>query len=152
MLPIEPRSLVIIENLETGLALPDLAGTVAVIRLGNAVSALEALPWLCVTNAVYWGDIDTHGFAILNRARRVLPQLRSVLMDEVTLMSHRSLWGHEPVQYGNEALETLVDSEKAVYDGLRTNAWGHKIRLEQERLVWDDSVRMLQHALFGGSD
>lgn len=92
-LPLRPKSVVIVENLETGLALPDIPGTVAIMRLGNAVSALGALPWLQGVPAVYWGDIDTHGFAILNRARGPLPQSRSVLMDEETLVAHRALWG-----------------------------------------------------------
>jgi hypothetical protein len=143
-LPIEPSAVVIVENLETGLALPDMPGTVAVMRLGNAVSVLAVLPWLRGAKAVYWGDIDTHGFAILARARQVLPQLRSVMMDEKILCSHRSLWVREPVQYVDPALEGLHGSEKAVYEGLRTHAWGQNVRLEQERLVWEAALQTLQ--------
>lgn len=65
--PIAPRAVIIAENLETGLALPDVPGAVVVMRLGNAVSALGTLPWLQSADAVYWGDIDTHGFAILGK-------------------------------------------------------------------------------------
>lgn len=98
-LPVAPASVVIVENQEMGLALPDMTGAMALMKLGNAVSALDALPWLRGAKAmVYWGDIDTHGFAILDRARRVLPELRSVLMDEETLLAHRPLWGQEGVQ------------------------------------------------------
>ena len=38
------------------------------------------------------GDIDTHGFAILDRLRAWLPQTRSVLMDRDTLLAHRDRW------------------------------------------------------------
>jgi hypothetical protein len=41
---------------------------------------------------------DTHGFAILDRSRRAVPHLRSVLMDEATLLSHRPLWVQEASQ------------------------------------------------------
>ncbi|HSI49163.1 MAG TPA: Wadjet anti-phage system protein JetD domain-containing protein [Ideonella sp.] len=147
-LPIAPTSIVIVENQETGLALPDMAGAVAIMRLGNAVIALDALPWLRGAKAmVYWGDIDTHGFAILDRARRVLPELRSVLMDEGTLLAHRQLWAQEPTQCPNVPLETLVQPERAVYEGLRANAWGQKVRLEQERIVWDTALETLIAAL-----
>lgn len=146
-LPIEPRSVVIVENLETGLALPDLPGTLAIMRLGNAVSALGSLPWLDGLRAVYWGDIDTHGFAILDRARRTLPQIQSVLMDEATLLAHRALWVQEPAQCPNTPLEALMAGERAVYDGLRANAWGQKVRLEQERIAWDTALRELLAAL-----
>jgi len=37
--------------------------------------------WVQNTDAVYWGDVDTHGYVILDRARRILPGLKSVLMD-----------------------------------------------------------------------
>lgn len=142
-LPIEPSSVVIVENLETGLALPDIPETIAIMRLGNAVSALGSLPWLDGVRAVYWGDIDTHGFAILDRARRTLPQLQSVLMDEATLLSHRLLWAQEPTQYPNVPLEALLEPERTVYDGLRANAWGQKVRLEQERIGWDTALQTL---------
>ncbi|HET9644580.1 MAG TPA: Wadjet anti-phage system protein JetD domain-containing protein [Burkholderiaceae bacterium] len=142
-LPIQPQSAIIVENLETGLALPDVRGAVAIVGLGNAVSALGRLHWLSGVQAVYWGDIDTHGFAILARARKALPQIRSVLMDEATLLAHRLLWGKEPQQCMNVPMETLTDSERAVCDGLRAHAWGQRVRLEQERLSWDHCLRRL---------
>lgn len=40
------RSIIIVENLETGLALPDFEGAVAFMRLGHAVSELARIPWL----------------------------------------------------------------------------------------------------------
>lgn len=52
-------------------------------------------PWLSGAEIVYWGDIDTHGFAILDRLRAWLPATRSVLMDRDTLLTHRERWGTE---------------------------------------------------------
>ncbi len=151
-LPIAPAYVVIVENQETGLALPDVAGAVAIMKLGNAVSALDALPWLRgVRKTVYWGDIDTHGLAILDRARRVLPELRSVLMDGVTLLEHRSLWGQEGVQCPDVDLVHLEEHERAVYAGLRANTWGQRVRLEQERLPWDIAVAAVRSALYAGA-
>lgn len=146
-LPIAPKAVVIVENLETGLALPDLPGVVAIMRLGNAVSALGVLSWLPEQDVVYWGDIDTHGFAILDRARKVVPQLRSVLMDEETLLSHRPYWGQEPTQCPDIFLDALTADERSIYKNLRANCWGPGIRLEQERLGWVEAIETLKQAL-----
>lgn len=146
-LPIAPKAVVIVENLETGLALPDLPGAVAIMRLGNAVSALGMLSWLPEQDVVYWGDIDTHGFAILDRARKVVPQLRSVLMDEETLLSHRPYWGQEPSQCPDISLDALTAGERSVYNNLRANRWGPCVRLEQERLGWVEAIETLKQAL-----
>lgn len=146
-LPISPAAVVIVENLETGLALPDVANTVLVMKLGNAVSALCALPWLQRADVVYWGDIDSHGFAILDRARQAVPQIRSVLMDEATLLAHRSLWVQESALCANGAFEGLTAEEKAVYEHLRAGTWGGRVRLEQERLEWGAALATLMEAI-----
>jgi hypothetical protein len=146
-LPIQPTAAVIVENLDTGMALPDIAGAVGIMKLGNSVSGLASIPWLQSINAVYWGDIDTHGFAILDRARKALPLLRSVLMDEATTLRYQHLWGVEPAQTTNFALEHLNEHELAVYTALKANTWGQKVRLEQERLPWESSLRELVAAL-----
>ena len=78
-LAIAPASVLIVENLETGLALPDTPGWVALMKLGNAVGALGGLPWLAGARAACWGDIDTHGFAILDRAMRCFPAVAALL-------------------------------------------------------------------------
>ena len=85
-------NVVIVENLQTGLAFEDLPGSVVIMQLGYGVDVLVRLPWVAKAHCVYWGDLDTHGFAILNRARNYLPELKSVLMDEETLRSHHDLW------------------------------------------------------------
>jgi hypothetical protein len=116
------------------------------MKLGGAVGVLDVVPWLQGIDAVYWGDIDTHGYAILNHARRALPGLRSVLMDKETLFNYRNLWVEEPVQNDGAELSLLKDYEQIVYEGLHSHAWGRNIRLEQERIPWACALKVLQVA------
>jgi hypothetical protein len=146
-LVLAPRAVVIVENLETGVALPDLHGTVAFMKLGHGVKVLRDIPWLARVPTLYWGDLDTHGFGILDKARSVLPQVRSVLMDEATLLENRVWWGTEASPHPDVELTYLTDPERAVYRGLRENRWGERVRLEQERLPWGPVVAVLKEAL-----
>lgn len=134
---IQPKHVFIVENLQTGLAFDDLAGTVVIMRLGYAVDVLDRLPWLRRAQCIYWGDIDTHGFAILDRARTCLPGLKTVLMDESTLMCHRDLWVEEKDQHASTELPRLTPAEQKLYQSLKDNLHGQHVRLEQERIRWD---------------
>ena len=122
-----------VENETTYLAFPVVAGAMVIFGGGYAVSALESLAWLADTELIYWGDIDTHGFAILNRLRQRFPQTKSMLMDRPTLLSHRSQWVTEP-NPTNAPLELLDQDEAELYRDLAVNALGESIRLEQERV------------------
>lgn len=91
-LPVRPRICIVVENQNTGIALPDIAGAVVFMRLGLAVDQLVAIEWIRDASLqVYWGDLDMHGFAALARARRRFPAIVTVLMTEDTLLSHRSM-------------------------------------------------------------
>ena len=137
----------IVENLQTGLAFDDLPGSIVIMQLGYGVDVLGRLPWAAKAQCVYWGDVVTHGFAILNRARSYLPELKSVLMDEETLRSHQDLWVEERDQHGAEALPLLTEVEQAVYQSIKRHAWGQNVRLEQERIAWDVAWKALQQAI-----
>jgi len=143
-----PSTVLIVENLETGLALPDLPGVVAFMGLGNAVGTLSQLPWIREARGIYWGDIDTHGFAILNAARGVMPAVASLLMDEHTLMAYRRLCVEEPVQTSLRELPLLTESERTVFEGLITGRWGPRLRLEQERIPWDYALGQIRTATY----
>ncbi|MGE8065457.1 Wadjet anti-phage system protein JetD domain-containing protein [Pseudomonas sp. NPDC089569] len=127
----------IVENLQTGLAFDELPGAVVIMRLGYAVDVLGQLPWLANKKCFYWGDLDTHGFAILSRARSYLPELQSLMMDEHTLFSHESLWGEEKDPHPVLKLPNLLASEQLLYEKLKQNKLGQNVRLEQERISWD---------------
>jgi hypothetical protein len=94
---------------------------------------LEPLGWLAGIDVVYWGDIDTHGFAILDRLRQHLPHARSMLMDRATLLGHREHWTTEP-SLTAAALSRLDRAESALYADLISNAYAPSVRLEQERI------------------
>ena len=136
----------IVENLQTGLAFDDLPGSAVIMQLGYGVDVLGRLTWVTRARCIYWGDLDTHGFAILNRARGYLPELKSVLMDEETLRNHQDLWVEEKDQHSAETLPLLTDPEQAVYQAIKRNAWGQNVRLEQERITWGVAWRTLQQA------
>ncbi len=123
----------IIENEVTYLALPVPEGAMAILGGGYAAPLLEALAWLGQLDIVYWGDIDTHGFMILDRLRKSFPHARSMLMDRATLLAHRDHWGHEPAQAA-VSLDRLDQHEASLYADLISNAYGSSIRLEQERI------------------
>ncbi len=132
------RHVFIVENKQTGLAFDDLPGAVVLMARGYAVEHLHQLPWLRAAQAVhYWGDLDTHGLAILGRLRGHLPQVASLLMDESTLLAHRALWVTEPQPHRADAIEHLDGAELALYRKLRGDRWGVRVRLEQERIGWD---------------
>jgi hypothetical protein len=126
----------IVENLQTGLAFDDCPGSVVFMGLGYGVGTLARLPWVMRARCTYWGDLDTHGLAILSRARLQLPHLASALMDEQTLLHHRDLWVSENPQYGAAVLPSLTPAEQSLYIGLKEQRWGVNIRLEQERVAW----------------
>lgn len=136
VLGLRPSRIFVVENLQTGLAFPELPSAVLFMRLGYGVDALAALPWLAGAHLYYWGDCDTHGFAILNRVRTYFPNVQSLLMDERTLQDHKALWVEEPDQHPAEDLPLLTPAERSVFRGLKANTWGPKIRLEQERVGW----------------
>lgn len=137
-LTLPARRVFIVENKQTGLAFDDLPGAVVLMARGYAVERLHELAWLQTAgNVHYWGDLDTHGLAILGRLRGHLPQVQSLLMDEATLLAHRALWVTEPQPHAAPAIEHLTDTEQALYKGLRNDRWGVRVRLEQERIGWD---------------
>lgn len=146
-LDIPVTNVFIVENLQTGLAFKDLPGSVVVMQLGYGVDVLGRLPWIAKARCIYWGDLDTHGFAILSCARAYIPDLEAALMDEETLHRHRDLWVEEKEQHSAETLPLLSDSEQAVYRAIKLNRWGQHVRLEQERIAWDFAWRKLQQVL-----
>ena len=81
----------------------------------------------------YCGDIDTHGFAILDQLRAQLSHVQSLLMDRATLLAHASQWGEEPQPLLRD-LPRLTDEERALFDELRDNRLRARLRLEQERI------------------
>ncbi|MFA7096650.1 MAG: Wadjet anti-phage system protein JetD domain-containing protein [Gammaproteobacteria bacterium] len=144
------RRVFIVENLQTGLAFEDIEGAVVFMGRGYTVEPFGELPWLKSLPCHYWGDLDTHGFAILDRLRRYLPEARSLLMDADTLMAHRALWGHEGRPAKIVELPRLDAAERLVFEGLKENRWGVAVRLEQERIHWPyamDRIRAAVHAV-----
>lgn len=137
-LELPARHVFIVENKQTGLAFDDLPGAVVLMARGYAVDRLRELPWLRAADTVhYWGDLDTHGLAILGRLRGHLPQVQSLLMDEKTLLAHLTLWVTEPQPHRADTIEHLDAAEQAVYRDLHGDRWGVRVRLEQERIGWD---------------
>ena len=63
----------VVENETTYLAFPSRRRSIVIFGGGYAATILESLSWLAEHPLLYWGDIDTHGFAILNRVRQRFP-------------------------------------------------------------------------------
>jgi hypothetical protein len=132
-LNIAAQHVFITENEVNGLAFPSFPEAIVVFGLGYGVELLQTASWIGRAHILYWGDIDTHGFAMLDRLRGVFPNARSLLMNRETLMAHRSLWGREETPC-RAALSRLDPDEQVLFDDLVYDRIGEKVRLEQERV------------------
>jgi hypothetical protein len=138
-LAVAPTTVFVFENLETVLAMPELPGAVVVHGSGYAVQRLGSVPWIRDGRIIYWGDLDSDGFAILNMLRSGCHDVTSVLMNEETLLAYRDLWVPEPK--GSVGLfPRLTPQEQGALERIRAEG---NVRLEQERLPWEFALAVL---------
>ena len=123
----------ITENEINFLAFPAVRDSLIVFGAGYGFEMLSETRWLSRCRLHYWGDIDTHGFAILDQLRAQFAHVDSFLMDRATLLAFEPLWGEEDRQTLRD-LPRLSPTESALYDDLRDNRLRRNVRLEQERV------------------
>lgn len=117
------------ENIMNFLTLPYLSKTIAIWSGGGFnVSYLKDIDWIKDRHFFYWGDLDAHGFQILNQFRTYFLNTVAVMMDEETLFCFKSASG---TPASNQKLQHLTESELKLYNYLRQN----NIRLEQEKIT-----------------
>ncbi len=126
----------ITENEINFLAFPPMPGGLTIFGAGYGFDTLARARWMESCRLYYWGDIDTHGFAILDELRSHFEHVESFLMDRDTFLAHESLWGTETAALVRD-LPRLTAEEDALYDDLRDNRLGTNLRLEQERIGFD---------------
>lgn len=132
-LDLDVSKVFITENEVNFLAFPRVPGGMVIFGAGYGFDNLSSAVWLRNRQVFYWGDLDTHGFAILNQFRSVFPRASSFLMDQETLLRHRSFWGLETRPEICDLLR-LTEEENALYRRLVENEWGDRVRLEQEHI------------------
>lgn len=138
-LGLSPPQVLLVENLQTLEALPDLPDTVAVFGWGCHALAVADLPWVRdAPRVLYWGDLDTDGFAILARFR-AKRACESMLMDRATLERWRDLAVPCPTTPSVET-DLLTTAESAALDLLLRDG----LRLEQERIPMEFAADQLR--------
>ncbi|WP_136709635.1 Wadjet anti-phage system protein JetD domain-containing protein [Agromyces sp. H66] len=138
-----PSTVFVFENLETMLSMPEMAGAVVVHGSGYAVTRLGGIPWIRDGRIVYWGDLDSDGFRILDLLRAACGDVTSILMDEGTLLEFADLWVRETRQVPGEFGLLSTEERRAL---ARIRAEGG-VRLEQERIPWARAFAALEGAL-----
>ena len=123
--------LLVVENEQSAFALDEVPGTAVIAGTGKNLAWLDA-DWLKGMPVGYWGDLDVEGLQMLAEARRRVPHLEPIMMDQATLTAFLHL----------SVLDAQGREEKLDFDGLPVEQ--HKVlarlaehgsrRLEQERL------------------
>lgn len=125
----------ITENEINFLAFPAADDAIVIFGAGYGWAALARAAWLARCKVFYWGDIDTHGFAILDQLRGRFAHVLSFLMDRETLLTHQAQWGVEIERVVHD-LDRLTVDERELFDMLRDDRISRNLRLEQERLAF----------------
>ena len=153
-----PRNVLIVENRDCRLWFPELADTVVVEGGGKAAAAsLREVEWITgADRIVYWGDIDSDGFAILDNLRsEMAPRgvaVESMLMDEAARVHYAHLGVDRDrrgrlLQPSTVRLANLTPDEADCYAAIATAGPAATRRIEQERIDLADARRALTHVL-----
>ncbi|WP_433270852.1 Wadjet anti-phage system protein JetD domain-containing protein [Actinosynnema sp. CS-041913] len=143
----QPELVIISENKDTAIHFPPLPGAIAVEGEGFGGKTAAALPWLTgAPHLYYWGDIDSHGYEILNGWRSDGVPVQSVLMDLDTYDAFEPFGTNvdrngQALRPGNpKPLSHLTSVERAVYHRLLDPGWTGNRRIEQERIPLSTAV------------
>lgn len=99
-------NILVVENMQSGLALPEMSDTIAVVGEGGNVAWVDA-PWLKNKRLGYWGDIDTWGLSILSDVREKGVTIQSLMMDHKTVRLHEERMVVELIHY-TDVTDTLL--------------------------------------------
>ena len=130
-----PR-VIIVENRDVFMCLPDIPCTLAVFGSGKAASLIPDCDWMKNTEIVYWGDCDEAGYGILSNLRCRFPQVRSLLMDQTAW----SRWKHLAIPGKRDSTAStshLTSGEKTALQEITVGPW----MLEQEKIPADEAER-----------
>ena len=129
----------ITENKINGLSFPNVKSSMVIFGLGYGVESLKNVKWLKGKELFYWGDIDTHGFAILSQVRGYFSEVQSMFMGEEVIEKFKSLAVQESLskRFLGE-LTHLTKEEHMVFENLKNNLYGEALRIEQERITFGD--------------
>ncbi len=136
------------ENEINFLAFPNVPGAIVLFGAGYSIPLLRHAGWIASLRLYYWGDIDTHGFAILDGLRGHFGHVESMLMDRETMLRYRSSWSLEAAQV-KRALYALTPDETRLFKDLQDGAFGDGARLEQEKIAYPHLASVLQNLLAG---
>ena len=147
----------IVENKDCAIHFLDHHHTIVVEGEGFGGSTAAEFEWITHAPALlYWGDIDAHGFQILDEWRRHHPRIQSILMDPDTYRTWQS-HGTNTDKYNNpiEApvpakkapLTNLTATERATYDLITDPDHIGYRRIEQEHLDLGLARDAVAHAL-----
>lgn len=140
-LDLAASQVLVVENLQTLEALPDVPSTVAVFGWGDHATAVARFPWVQnASRVIYWGDLDADGFDILARFRAECP-CESLLMDQASVERWRDLAVPHSAE-GSVDMAWLTETERAALDVLQRKG----LRLEQERIPMGAAVELLMAA------
>lgn len=149
-LVLRPRTVVILENKETGYAITgDLAGTVVCHGAGFSIVNYARVTWIRnAPQVIYWGDIDAPGLQFVSDLRGLGIAAHTVLMNLATLERYRHLavTGAGPARH---ELPNLKSPERQLYAHLVQYAADHGtgLLLEQERIPWIHAYQELTDAI-----
>ena len=134
-LDIDCSRVYITENKINGLSFPNIPNAIVIFGLGYGIDSLKNIEWLREKEIYYWGDIDTHGFAILSQIRGYFPQVKSILMDSEVVEKYGYLGVKEAKskRFLGE-LDNLSDEEEKLFKQLKTDTNLNCLRIEQERV------------------
>ncbi|NEW60432.1 hypothetical protein GSY74_03980 [Sulfurovum sp. bin170] len=134
-LDLASKTVYITENKINGLSFPNIKGAMVIFGLGYGVESLKDVAWLREKKLFYWGDIDTHGFAMLSQIRSYFLHIKSLGMDEKVIYSCKQLAVEESdsKRFLGE-LKSLTSEEQSVFERLKDDFYQKRFRLEQERI------------------
>lgn len=150
----EPMVILITENKDTALFFPSVERGIVIEGNGNAVARVAQVPWIrACRSIIYWGDLDAHGFGILNLLRSTGVPAEMILMDEATLLRYAPYAASayadgSPLPQGLPApTPFLSDDERRVLELITDPAWTGPRRIEQERIPLETAHEELTQSL-----
>ena len=130
----------VVENIQSGLALPRVANAIVVCGGGKNIAWLKA-QWLKHKQVYYWGDLDSEGLKILSNVRQIIPHVNALMMDERTVLAFEKQMVDEPDSVFMQPA-CLTQAELQLFYKLRNREFYNR-RLEQERISSDWIVNCL---------